>query len=203
MKRRLLLEGPVGCGKSTLIRQTPGVASRSAGGFLTERVRDGAGGLAGFVLLPACALSCPDRPCAGRRFLSFENGRTVRDDGTFRTEGVRLLGAAARRPYAVLDEFGGFELLVPEFYAALEEFLSGPVPCVGVWKAPPAAGALSRSLGLQADYSTARARLRRRLEADGDTRILPTAGRGDGAARAALCAWAAQYARRRPEEGGH
>ncbi len=38
LKRRLLLTGPIGCGKSTLIINTLGSAIRDAGGFLTLRV---------------------------------------------------------------------------------------------------------------------------------------------------------------------
>ena len=49
MKRRLLLTGPIGCGKSTLIINALGSAIRDAGGFLTLRVIED-GRLAGFDL---------------------------------------------------------------------------------------------------------------------------------------------------------
>ncbi|MFR5782555.1 MAG: nucleoside-triphosphatase [Oscillospiraceae bacterium] len=70
MKRRLLLTGPIGCGKSTLIANALGGAIRHAGGFLTLRVIEH-GRLAGFDLAPAC----------GGRGSAFELRRGRRREG--------------------------------------------------------------------------------------------------------------------------
>ena len=72
MKRRLLLTGPIGCGKSTLIVNALGSAIKHAGGFLTLRVVE-RGRLAGFDLAPACG-----GPREG--FLSFGEGGAELDN---------------------------------------------------------------------------------------------------------------------------
>lgn len=194
MKKRLFLSGPIGCGKSTLIRNTLGGAAEAAGGFITERALDEGGNLAGFDLLPAGAPGRPCRPDAPRRFLSFSDSGARRDDGVFRTTAVGLLAEAARKPFAIIDEFGGFELLVPEFLRALMELFNSSVPCVGVLKAPGAAESLRSRAGLPQEYLEAWEALRAALTADADTEILQTTGRYDPAAEAALRAWAEEYA---------
>lgn len=194
MKTRLFLSGPIGCGKSTLLKNTLGRSAKAAGGFVTERALGENGKLVGFDLLPACSLACPERACGAFRFLSFSDSGAARNDGVFRTEAVRLLGEAAGKPFAVLDEFGGYELLVPEFSKALGVFLTSGVPCVGVLKAPAAALELNARAGLPTAYLSAVQTLRAALETDTDTEILETFGRYDTHAEAALRAWTEEYA---------
>ncbi|HBR09465.1 MAG TPA: hypothetical protein DD735_11325 [Clostridiales bacterium] len=193
MKSRIFLEGPLGCGKSTLIRRTPGLNWTRAGGFVTQRVTDADGGLAGFVLKPARLSACSADADAAYPFLTF-GAAASRDDGVFRTEAVRLLREAESAPFAVLDELGGCELLIPEFFAALTRFLSTPTPCVGVLKSPAAADELSNRLHLPESFIPARNRLYAMLRDDPGTLILPTTGRGDAAAESILRRWASQFA---------
>ena len=194
MKRRLFLSGPIGCGKSTLVRNALGGAAKNAGGFVTVRALDETGALVGFDLLPACALACKDRQCPAFRFLSFSGADVRRSRGAFRTEAVRMLEKAAEKPFAVMDEFGGFELLVPEFSAALTAFLRSGLPCVGVLKTPEATEALHARVSLPSAYLARAAELRAALAADPDTEILQTTGKDDQNAKAALAAWVEEYA---------
>ncbi len=185
-----MLCGPIGCGKSTLIQNALGSAARRAGGFVTLRDME-QGVLKGFDLAPAPVLC--GVYCQRLRFLSFENG-VRRDDSVFRTHAVRLLDDAGGTAFAILDEIGGFELLIPEFAAALDRFLNGAVPCVGVLKSLPAAGALHARAALPPGYPDAAKRLRARLEQAPDTLVLETTGRDDARAEACLRSWAEQYA---------
>ncbi|NCB52030.1 MAG: hypothetical protein EOM54_09145 [Clostridia bacterium] len=193
MKRQLFLSGPIGCGKSTLIKDALGGAAKSAGGFVTVRALDENDALIGFDLLPACSLACPERQCPAFRFISFSEAGVRRDSGVFRTEAVRLLNEAGNKPFAVLDEFGGYEMLVPEFTEALKRFLKSGVPCVGVLKTPEAVKALRSRISLPPGYPESAAGLRAALEADSDTEILGTSGRNDENAKAALRAWVEEF----------
>ena len=99
MKRRLLLTGPIGCGKSTLIVNALGGAVRDAGGFLTLRVIED-GRLAGFDL---CSLDGKTR----ERFLSFGGAGTVRSERPFTETAPALLRQAQEKKFALMDEIGG------------------------------------------------------------------------------------------------
>ena len=192
MHRRLFLCGPSGCGKTTMIRNALGGALAEAGGFVTERAVGEDGRLLGYELLPAAAAAGVEG-FAPLRFLDYTGEFPTRDNEVFRGEAVRLLQEAEYYPFAVLDEIGGFELVIPQFRAQLGSFLSSPVPCVGVLKASESVEELRRRFGLGEKYSALALRLREALEHDRDTLVLDTCGRGDERAERALREWAAEY----------
>ena len=76
-----------------------------------------AGGAEGFEALP---------------YLDLRVVPPLHDNEVFRSEGVRLLQEGAWYPFSVLDAIGGFELLIPQFRAALAEVLNAEQPFVGV-----------------------------------------------------------------------
>lgn len=186
MKRRLLLTGAIGCGKSTLIINALGGAIQNAGGFLTLRVMEN-GRLAGFDL---CSVDGKTR----ERFLSFGPGGAVRDERPFTETAPALLRQAQEKKFALMDEIGGFELLYPDFYEALTDFLFSGKPCVGVLKALPGAEELTRRVKLPPEYMDAARELRELLEDDPDTLLLETTGRYDANAEGALRHWVEEYA---------
>ncbi len=186
MKRRLLLTGAIGCGKSTLIINALGGAIQNAGGFLTLRVMEN-GRLAGFDL---CSVDGKTR----ERFLSFGPGGAVRDERPFTETAPALLRQAQAKKFALIDETGGFELLCSDFYEALTAFLFSGKPCVGVLKALPGAEELARRVPLPPGYLEAARELHELLAADPDTLLLETSGRYDQNAEGALRHWAEEYA---------
>ncbi len=186
MKRRLLLTGPIGCGKSTLIINALGSAIRDAGGFLTLRVIED-GRLAGFDL-------CSTDGRVRERFLSFSEAGSIRDERPFAVTAPALLRLAQEKRFALIDEIGGFELLYPDFYEALTAFLFSGKPCVGVLKALPGAEELTRRVKLPPEYMDAARELRELLENDPDTLLLETTGRYDTNAEGALRHWVEEYA---------
>ena len=127
MKKRLFLTGPSGVGKTTIIRQALGDSLAYAGGFVTERVLDEQGKLLGYDLLPAAA-ALSGQAYQRWRFLDYSGPKAEKDNEVFRNQGVRLLQEAEYYPFVLLDEIGGFEMLIPQFRNALAELLNSDLP---------------------------------------------------------------------------
>lgn len=198
MKRRVFLSGPIGCGKSTLIKNALGAEAKNAGGYVTVRIERPDGTLSMFELREARSLASHATvevsPLeSGFPFLTFTENGAARDDGAFRAYAANLLRDALSAPFAVLDELGGAELTIPEFARSLYALLQSGVPVIGVLKAPEAVEALRARVGVPEGYAEAEERLRRFLENDPDTLILETAGRRDPAAAPLLRAWKEEF----------
>ena len=58
----------------------------------------------------------------------------MHDNELFREKAIELLAQAEYYPYAMIDEFGGYELLIPQFRGALANFLNLSIPIIGVLK---------------------------------------------------------------------
>ncbi len=193
MQRRLFLCGPSGCGKSAMIRAALAESLAGAGGFVTERVSTPGGKLLGFDLLPSAAAGGIEG-FEGARFLDYSCDPPKKDNEVFRLEAVRLLQEAEYYPYVLLDEIGGYELVIPQFRAALADFLSSSVPCIGVIKDLAGVYEQQRHFGLGERFPALALKLREALERDGDTLVLDTSGRGDEHAAALVRRWAESYA---------
>lgn len=179
--KRLFLTGPMGCGKSTAIASALGRRLPLCGGFRTRRgpLRDGHP--VHFVL------ESPDGSTRGV-FLDFASGKPEVHLEVFADLGVRML----RGEVLLLDEIGGVELLCPEFVSALEAALRRGVPILGVMKGEGPADSLVKALGLTEEYTAAANRLRRWLEADGDTCLYPC-GHFDETAAELAGKWVEKY----------
>ena len=184
--KRLFLMGPIGCGKSTMIRTALHNDISRAGGFLTVRKLDGAK-ILGFDLVS------PRTPQEGYRFLDFENG-VLQNNSVFSDPGLEYLRMSAS--FAVADEFGGLELLEDDFYTELLAFLQSDIPCVGVVKTEAAAAAMAKKVPLGELYSLRYQHLLQRLKTDPNTLLLPTTGWQDATAADILAQWADRYVRR-------
>lgn len=184
--KRLFLTGPSGCGKSTMLRKALQGKLAPAGGFTTDRVVDEAGRYRYFYLQRADGSGVPEI------FLDLRQKPPVKHDAVFTGPAVELLREQA--PFFLLDEIGGMELLLPEFRAALDDFLASGIPCIGVLKGTKNGQALSRTAGLPETYFRAAEDLHHQLETDKDTQILELSGWDDPAALAAVTAWAEEYA---------
>ena len=194
MQKRLFLTGPSGCGKTTMIREALGEKLAKCGGFVTERVFGPGGALLGYDLLPAAAAAGVEG-FVPLRFLDYSRDPPTRDNEVFRGEAVRLLQEAEYYPFAVLDEIGGFELVIPQFRAQLGAFLSSSVPCLGVLKAPAGVEELRERFGLGEKYTALAEKLLMALDAAPDTLVLETSGRGDERAKQAICDWVDRFTR--------
>ena len=194
MQKHLFLTGPSGCGKSEAIRHTLGPALLSAGGFVTEHERGKDGKLQRSLLLPAAAAGGAEGFDA-LAYLDLRGETALHDNEVFRSEGVRLLEEAAWYPFSVLDAIGGFELLIPQFRAALAETLSAEQPLVGVLMARKDSLALCHRLGLGERVEMNIVQLWKALQADRDTLIVELAGLHRRKALRALEQWAEEYAR--------
>lgn len=192
MKKKIILTGPSGCGKTGMIREVLGGSIAFAGGFITEKTVNGQGQLTGHELLPAAA-AAGIMGFKGSMFMDMSGTAPVTDNEVFRKEGVRLLNEAQMYTYGVLDEFGGFELIIPQFREALLDVLNSPLPCVGVLMDAQSAGALRSRLGLGQRYTDYRNALEAALSRDEDTVLLRVDRADDAKAMNILRSWCAQY----------
>ena len=193
MKKRLFLTGPSGAGKTTIIRQALGGSLAYAGGFVTERVLDEQDKLLGFDLLPAAA-ALSDQGFQRWRFLDYSGPQPAKDNEVFRSQGVRLLQEAEYYPFVLLDEIGGFEMLIPQFRNALAELLNSELPIIGVLKGPENAAAIKSRFGLGDKFTMLTDNLRTVLGGDEDTVVLKVKSPGDPVASRIAKAWAEEYA---------
>ena len=190
--RRIFLTGPIGCGKSTLIKNTLGENISVASGFVTERVFE-TGELKGFDIV-SLGVRKNLQECSRMRFLTLCGNEIKKNDEAFSVFAARLLDEASERPFVIIDEIGGFELLIPEFMKAFEKFLISKTPCIGVLKSLPSSEKLSKTAELSTEYLKAAKDLHLRLASEPDTEILQTFGRGDENALRKLKCWKEKYA---------
>ena len=192
MKRHLFLSGAGFSGKSALIRSVLGPGLEAAGGFCTELSPTEIGGLLGCTLFPAAAAAGAEG-FEKELFLDLRTDPVRHDSEVFRGTGVRLLEEAQYYPYAVLDEIGGMDLIIPQFRTALDALLSSELPILGVVKTKEECENLRRLLGPGERFSAFWDRLYGMLAVDPDTQIIEVGGDA-GTAKAAAEAWAAEYA---------
>lgn len=192
MQRHLFLTGPSGISKTALLRELLGERLATAGGLITRPVRSPAGLVQGLELLPAAALGGV-MGLEGRTFLSYTARGAKTDNEVYRVYGVRLLEEAHWYPYALLDEIGGFELIIPQFRAALEALLAQELPLIGAVKTPQEAELFRQYLGLGARFTAQVERLHQLLTQDPDTLLLDLEAQGPDAARAAVQRWIDEY----------
>ena len=194
MRKNLLICGHIGCGKSTLIRNCLGDHALRAGGYVSLRIQNDRE-LKGFDLAPTAALISDDALKDAQRFLDF-GALKKQDLSVFSGLGTKLLQEALQKPFAVIDEFGGVELLLPEMREALMALLSSPVPCIGVLKDPDASRSLTRRLKLGEDYEAEYRRIFNTLKRDPNTTILRTTGQDDSFAMRQMDLWAEEFVRK-------
>ncbi len=192
MRKRLFLTGPDRSGKSELIHQALGKALGRAGGFVTLREWDSQGNVVGYDLAPADGSGFPGR------FLEMRQGTPVPHMEVFSQQGTRLLRQAQHRPFVVLDELGGVELLDDGFLQALVNLLHGDTPCIGVMKGEAPDAIAAGAMGLGVRHELARRVLFDYLEQDSDTLVVHLTGRDDEAARDLVDGWVREYVQRKP-----
>ena len=144
MGAAVLVTGPPGCGKTTLIKSVVVALPVRAGGFFTEEIRDGDEriGFRVVALDGTTGLLAHIRGVRGPRV-----GRYQVDVEGFATVGVAALERATREAdLIVVDEIGKMELCCPAFLPVLEAALASPKPLLGsILAAPhPAVDALKR-----------------------------------------------------------
>ncbi len=192
MSRHLFLAGPSGSGKTTLLRGALGDSLREAGGFVTEAVHGPYGDFNGLALLPAAAAGGVSG-FEAEQFLDCRRFPPRTDNEVFRSTGVRLLQEALWYPFALLDEIGGFELIIPQFRTTLYELLRSDLPIIGALKTPEEADAMRQALGLGDKFSRFEDELWQFLRHDKDTQILYVRSLSDEAAAEALAQWKREH----------
>lgn len=192
MERHLFLTGASGSGKSSLLRETLGENLALSGGYVTEAIYGSYGELTGFSLSPAAA-AANIRGFEAELFLDCRHFPPRADTEVYRQTGVRLLEEAAWYPYVMLDEFGGFELIIPQFRDALMDILHSEMPVIGALKTAEEADALRKALGLGPKYHIYSQELRSFLQQDNNTRLLDLSLLSRDTARKSVQAWIRKY----------
>ena len=192
MEKRIFLTGADPETRSRLIREALQEKLAWAGGFVMAAEANEKGYAEGYALRPAAAAAGVDG-LSSRRFLDFCSWPPDRDNEAFRGFGAELLREAALYPFAVLDEIGGFETLIPQFREALEALLRSGLPIIGAIRTAEEAEGWRQLFGLGERMTEQTDRLREGLVSDPDTRILDLREISEAEALATLRTWATLY----------
>ena len=192
MKRHLFLSGPGFSGKSRLIRETLGTELEMAGGFCTELSTAPDGGLLGCSMLPA-AMAGGAEGYGKELFLDLRKMPPAHDSEVFRNLGVRLLNESPYYPFAVLDEIGGIDLIIPQFREALNALLNTDLPILGVLKTEDESEQLRQILGVGERWLGFSAELHARLETEPGTEVLRIGQNAEADAQDTLRNWISEY----------
>ena len=193
MEKHLILTGADSAACSEIIKTALDGKLAYAGGYVTEAESAPNSAVTGYALLPAAGAA----GIAGyeaQEFLHCAGARWTHDNEVFRGEGVRLLQEAQYYPFTVVDAFGGFDLIIPQFREALLDVLNADAPMIGVLVGETAGEELRRKLGLGEKYTAYRRALRAALENDAETRLVEVRSPGDADAAHLAAQWAAEYA---------
>lgn len=193
MEKRIFLTGSEEETRSRLIREALHEKLAWAGGFVIAAESGESGYAEGYALRPAAAAAGVEG-LPSRRFLDCRSWPPQRDNEVFRVFGAELLREAALYPFAVLDEIGGYETLIPQFREALEALLQSTLPLIGALKTPEEADAWRQLFGLGERMTQQTDRLRASLASDPDTRILDLNETPEAEALAILRSWVAAFA---------
>lgn len=192
MKKHLFITGHPGCGKSAMIREELGAAGVYAGGFVTLPELDAGGKLIKCSLYPAAAM-CGTAGYEGETFLDLSGSAPAHNNEVFRELGTRLLNESPYYPFTVIDEFGSFDLLVPQYRAALTEILNNDRPVIGVFLDKKGADEIKKLLGLSDRFTMITDNMRKVIAADSDTSVVTMHGKADFLARRAVRQWIKEY----------
>ena len=150
--RHLLLEGPSGVGKTTLLLNRLGFLCKEAGGFVTQRMVDEAGVTRGFCLTAAKSADTSHIPYReDQPGVFLKCGAEIPAEKVFLSTGMELLKNAEDCPFILLDEIGGMELLEPVFFFRLIELFSKNTPCIGVLKSTQNCAMMKQNIVLMPD----------------------------------------------------
>lgn len=192
MEKRIFLYGAEPETRSRLIREALRDKLAWAGGFVMSAESGAAGFAEGYALCPAAAAAGVEG-LPSRRFLDCRVWPPQRDNEAFRELGVQLLREAPLYPFAVLDEIGGYETLIPQFREALEELLQSGLPLLGALKTEAEAEQWRQLFGLGERMTQRCEQLRRELAAAPDCRILDLNEASEEEILSRLHAWAAAF----------
>lgn len=149
----LFLQGPMGIGKSTLLREALIPAVSVLAGFASQRLVEN-GKTIGYRAVSVNGSLCPvETPYSkgtggvfllrGNRDVSILEQIIEQAAQDMQKENVKLL---------ILDEIGGIELTSQRFMASLMRILSGKKPCAGIFKSAENLAHTSSVFGLEQSY---------------------------------------------------
>ena len=135
MKRKVLLTGRPGCGKTTLVRRVVKELAQSAGGFYTEEIRE-RGLRRGFKIV---TLDGKEDVFAHVNFKTQERlGKYGLDLSPLETISIEAVRKAIReREVTVIDEIGPMEIRSAIFREVVNEALNSRAPLLGTITARP------------------------------------------------------------------
>jgi nucleoside-triphosphatase len=140
LKNKLFIEGDIGIGKSTIIREAVLPYIKEVGGFFTLKIFYGHK-KKGFAIRPikeaedyvlsiqeGRASQIPDV------FMFEQNGSWIFKQDIFIKKAIQYISEANDKKLIVLDEIGGLELKDPVFMETIKKVLNSNMPILGVLK---------------------------------------------------------------------